>query len=173
VRRSFALTDVTLVLQDWPYDRYGQKKKLFAHLAGQKGPMSHELLSAPRPGGADDGADARASIVIWLCRRIVTGVFLLWAAFAWVDENRAARGRCFQLAATDLSRTRKVPFWPSLAVGEGDQPEKGDVLANGCTARSSVLRVILRDQISAFEIRRLRLEAELRGNTDFDVAERL
>ena len=108
------------------------------------------------------------SIVIWLCGASVL-VFLLWAAFAWVDEIVRAEGSMISSSRPQIIQNLEGGILAELAVGEGDHVEKGDVLArlHGTQFQSSVDD--LRDQISAFEIRRLRLEAELAGQYDFDV----
>lgn len=108
------------------------------------------------------------SIVIWLCGASVL-VFLLWAAFAWVDEIVRAEGSMISRSRPQIIQNLEGGILAELAVGEGDHVEKGDVLArlHGTQFQSSVDD--LRDQISAFEIRRLRLEAELAGQYDFDV----
>ncbi len=54
-------------------------------------------------------------------------------------------------------------------MGEGDIVEAGDVLARLHNTQFQSSVDDLRDQISAFEIRRLRLEAEIDGAYDFDV----
>ena len=108
------------------------------------------------------------SMVIWLCGASVL-VFLLWAAFAWVDEIVRAEGSMISSSRPQIIQNLEGGILAELAVGEGDHVEKGDVLArlHGTQFQSSVDD--LRDQISAFEIRRLRLEAELAGQYDFDV----
>ena len=108
------------------------------------------------------------SMVIWLCGASVL-VFLLWAAFAWVDEIVRAEGSMISSSRPQIIQNLEGGILAELAVGEGDHVEKGDVLArlHGTQFQSAVDD--LRDQISAFEIRRLRLEAELAGQYDFDV----
>jgi adhesin transport system membrane fusion protein len=108
------------------------------------------------------------SMVIWLCGATVL-IFLLWAAFAWVDEIVRAEGSMISSSRPQIIQNLEGGILAELAVGEGDIVEKGDVLArlHGTQFQSSVDD--LQDQISAFEIRRLRLEAELAGQFDFDV----
>lgn len=108
------------------------------------------------------------SAVIWLCGGAVL-VFLIWAAFAWVDEIVRAEGSMISSSRPQIIQNLEGGILAELAVGEGDIVERGDVLArlHGTQFQSSVDD--LRDQISAFEIRRLRLEAELAGQFDFAV----
>ncbi|MDF3432902.1 HlyD family type I secretion periplasmic adaptor subunit [Sulfitobacter sp. KE42] len=108
------------------------------------------------------------SAVIWLCGGAVL-VFMIWAAFAWVDEIVRAEGSMISSSRPQIIQNLEGGILAELAVGEGDIEERGDVLArlHGTQFQSSVDD--LRDQISAFEIRRLRLEAELAGQFDFTV----
>jgi adhesin transport system membrane fusion protein len=108
------------------------------------------------------------SMVIWLCGATVL-VFVLWAAFAWVDEIVRAEGSMISSSRPQIIQNLEGGILAELAVREGDIVEQGDVLArlHGTLFQSSVDE--LSDQISAFEIRRLRLEAELAGQFDFNV----
>jgi len=108
------------------------------------------------------------SMVVWLCAASVL-VFLLWAAFAWVDEIVRAEGSMISSSRPQIIQNLEGGILAELSVGEGDIVEKGDTLARlyGTQFQSSVDD--LEDQISAFEIRRLRLEAEFAGQYDFEV----
>ena len=108
------------------------------------------------------------SAVIWLCAASVF-VFLLWAAFAWVDEIVRAEGEMISSSRPQIIQNLEGGILAELAVAEGDVVERGDVLArlHGTQFQSSVDD--LQDQISSFEIRRLRLEADLAGQFDFTV----
>ena len=108
------------------------------------------------------------SMVVWLCAASVL-VFLLWAAFAWVDEIVRAEGSMISSSRPQIIQNLEGGLLAELSVGEGDIVEKGDMLARlyGTQFQSSVDD--LEDQISAFEIRRLRLEAEFAGQYDFEV----
>ena len=108
------------------------------------------------------------SMVVWLCAASVL-IFLLWAAFAWVDEIVRAEGSMISSSRPQIIQNLEGGILAELSVGEGDIVDKGDMLARlyGTQFQSSVDD--LEDQISAFEIRRLRLEAELAGQYDFEV----
>lgn len=110
----------------------------------------------------------RPSMVVWLSGASVV-VFLLWAAFAWVDEIVRAEGSMISSSRPQIIQNLEGGILAELAVGEGDIVEKGAVLArlHGTQFQSSVDDLM--DQISGFEIRRLRLEAELEGMFDFEV----
>jgi len=112
------------------------------------------------------------SLVVWLSGATVI-VFLIWAAFAWVDEIVRAEGSMISSSRPQIIQNLEGGILAELAVAEGDIVEKGAVLArlHGTQFQSSVDDLM--DQISAFEIRRLRLEAELAGMFDFDVSQDL
>ena len=113
-------------------------------------------LSTTPLGAQMTGQMRGPSMVIWLCGASVL-VFLLWAAFAWVDEIVRAEGSMISSSRPQIIQNLEGGILAELAVGEGDHVEKGDVLArlHGTQFQSAVDD--LRDQISAFEIRRLRL----------------
>ncbi len=108
------------------------------------------------------------SMVVWLSAATVM-VFVVWAAFAWVDEIVRAEGSMISSSRPQIIQNLEGGILAELAVGEGDIVEAGATLArlHGTQFQSSVDD--LSDQISAFEIRRLRLEAEIEGDFDFDV----
>jgi adhesin transport system membrane fusion protein len=110
------------------------------------------------------------SMVVWLSAGTLV-VFLLWAFFAWIDEIVRAEGSMISSSRPQIIQNLEGGILADLAVGEGDIVEAGDVLArlHNTGFQSSVDD--LRDQISAFEIRRMRLEAEMEGAFSFDVPE--
>ena len=126
-------------------------------------------LAHPPDFDAQLGRQMRGpSAVIWLCGATVL-IFLIWAAFAWVDEIVRAEGSMISSSRPQIIQNLEGGILAELAVAEGDVVERGAVLArlHGTQFQSSVDD--LRDQISTFEIRRLRLEAELAGQFDFEV----
>ncbi|MFT6022801.1 MAG: adhesin transport system membrane fusion protein [Ascidiaceihabitans sp.] len=112
------------------------------------------------------------SMVIWLCLATVV-VFLLWAAFAWVDEIVRAEGSMISSSRPQIIQNLEGGILAELSVKEGDTVERGDVLArlHGTQFKSAVDD--LQDQITGLEVRRMRLEAELAGQFDFTVPETL
>lgn len=129
-------------------------------------------MSAVHPSfDAEMGRQLRGpSAVIWLSAGAVL-VFVLWAAVAWVDQIVRAEGEMISSSRPQIIQNLEGGILAELAVAEGDVVERGAVLArlHGTLFQSSVDD--LRDQISTFEIRRLRLEAELAGQFDFTVPE--
>ncbi|MDU8909840.1 HlyD family efflux transporter periplasmic adaptor subunit [Aestuariicoccus sp. MJ-SS9] len=111
---------------------------------------------------------AGPSLTIWLCVAAVA-VFVVWAAFAWIDEIVRAEGEIVSSSRPQIIQNLEGGILAELLVSEGDEVQRGDVLARlyGTQFQSSVDD--LRDQITALEIRRLRLEAELAGASVFDV----
>ena len=114
------------------------------------------------------GSLAGPSLLVWLCAGSVWA-FILWASYAWIDEIVRAEGEIVSMSRPQIIQNLEGGILAELLVKEGDEVMQGDVLARlqGTQFRSSVED--LRDQITALEIRQLRLEAELAGETDFDV----
>ena len=108
------------------------------------------------------------SMVVWLSAATVI-VFLIWAFFAWVDEIVRAEGSMISSSRPQIIQNLEGGILAELAVGEGDIVETGDVLARLHNTGFQSAVDDLSDQISAFEIRRLRLEAEMEGAYEFDV----
>ncbi|MEC8579574.1 MAG: HlyD family efflux transporter periplasmic adaptor subunit [Pseudomonadota bacterium] len=108
------------------------------------------------------------SLTIWLSA-ISVWVFILWASFAWVDEIVRADGEFVSSSRPQIIQNLEGGILSALLVKEGEEVMQGDVLArlHGTMFQSSVDDI--EDQITALEIRRLRLEAELAGASDFDV----
>ena len=108
------------------------------------------------------------SLIIWLCAASVW-FFVVWAAFAWIDEIVRAEGELISSSRPQIIQNLEGGILAELLVKEGDVVQRGDVLArlHGTQFRSSVDEIA--EQINALEIRRLRLEAELAGQFDFSV----
>ena len=109
------------------------------------------------------------SMVVWLSAATVI-LFLIWAFFAWVDEIVRAEGSMISSSRPQIIQNLEGGILAELTVGEGDIVEAGDVLARLHNTQFQSSVDDLQDQISAFEIRRLRLEAEIDGDYTFDVS---
>ncbi|WP_167646709.1 HlyD family type I secretion periplasmic adaptor subunit [Mameliella alba] len=108
------------------------------------------------------------SLTIWLCAGSVWA-FIIWANFAWLDEIVRGDGEIISSSRPQIIQNLEGGILSELMVKEGDEVLRGDVLArlHGTQFRSSVDD--LQDQITALEIRRLRLEAELQGASVVEV----
>src|SRR6056297_2406176 len=108
------------------------------------------------------------SMVIWLSGAAVW-LFLIWAAYAWIDEIVRAEGEFISTSRPQIIQNLEGGILAELLVKEGDEVMRGDVLARlyGTQFRSSVDD--LEDQITALDIRRLRIEAEMAGLVQFEV----
>ncbi|WP_114286660.1 HlyD family type I secretion periplasmic adaptor subunit [Candidatus Halocynthiibacter alkanivorans] len=111
-------------------------------------------------------------MLIWLSAAALA-LFLLWAAFAWVDEIVRGEGEFVSSSRPQIIQNLEGGILAELFVSEGSVVEKGDVLARleGTQFKTSALD--LQDQIDALEVRRLRLEAEMAGKTTFQVEDSL
>ncbi|MEM6479278.1 MAG: biotin/lipoyl-binding protein, partial [Pseudomonadota bacterium] len=70
----------------------------------------------------------RPSLTVWLVTATVM-VFLLWAAFAWVDEIVRAPGSVVSQSRPQIIQNLEGGILAELSVKEGDVVEPGDVLA--------------------------------------------
>lgn len=112
------------------------------------------------------------SLTIWAIAGAVL-LFLLWATFAWVDEIVRADGQVVSSSRPQIIQNLEGGILAELNVAEGDIVEQGTVMARlyGTQYRAAVDD--LADQIASLETRRLRLEAEQRGETDFYVTQEI
>ena len=108
------------------------------------------------------------SLTIWLCAGTVL-LFLLWASVAWVDEIVRAEGEMISASRPQIIQNLEGGILAELAVREGDIVQAGDLLARLQDTQFRASVDDLTDQIAALEVRRLRLEAELAGQSDFEV----
>lgn len=114
-------------------------------------------------------ADMRGpSLVVWLSAGAVL-VFVLWAAFAWVDEIVRGSGEMISSSRPQIIQNLEGGILAELAVAEGDIVNSGDVLARLQSTQFQSQADDLQDQITALAVRQLRLEAELAGQFDFAV----
>jgi len=101
------------------------------------------------------------------------GLFVIWSAFAWVDEIVRADGQVVSSSRSQSVQNLEGGILAALAVKQGDLVEAGQVLATLSDTRFRTAFDDLQDQIDALELRRLRLEAEIEGKFAFDVPEDL
>lgn len=123
-------------------------------------------MSTIDPAAMDDRSK-RPSTIIWLIALTVI-LFIGWASVAWVDEIVRGPGEIVSSSKPQIIQNLEGGILAALYVAEGDTVEPGDVLARlqGTQYQSQVDD--LESQIAALEVRKLRLEAEMAGLTDFE-----
>ena len=109
------------------------------------------------------------SIIIWLVAATLA-VFIGWAAFAWIDEIVRADGEVVSSSRPQIIQNLEGGILSEMLVSQGDTVQPGQVLATLYATRFQTSVDDLQEQIDALEVRRLRLEAEVAGAFDFDVA---
>jgi len=109
-----------------------------------------------------------SSMTIWLCA-VVVGVFLIWSSLAWVDEIVRSEGEVISSSRSQIIQNLEGGILAELHVAEGDVVEQGDTLARLQATRFQSTVDELESQISALEIRQMRLEAEMAGRFEMDL----
>ena len=111
----------------------------------------------------------RPSATIWLIALTVV-LFVGWASVAWVDEIVRGPGEIVSSSKPQIIQNLEGGILAELYVAEGDTVEPGDVLARlqGTQYQSQVDD--LESQIAALEVRKLRLEAEAEGLSNFEAS---
>lgn len=108
----------------------------------------------------------RPSMTIWLVTATVMA-FVVWAGFAWVDEIVRAEGEMVSQSRPQIIQNLEGGILAELTVKEGDIVQPGDVLARLQSTKFQTNVDELQEQITALDIRRLRLEAEMAGAYEF------
>ncbi len=113
-----------------------------------------------------------SSRIIYLAAGAVL-VFLIWAAFAWIDEIVRADGEVVSSSRSQIIQNLEGGILAELYVRQGDTVEAGQILAKLQDTRFQTTADDLQDQIDALEIKQYRLEAEASGAFEFDVSPQL
>ncbi|MQQ09775.1 HlyD family efflux transporter periplasmic adaptor subunit [Epibacterium sp. SM1979] len=113
-----------------------------------------------------------SSRIIYLAAGAVL-VFLIWAAFAWIDEIVRADGEVVSSSRSQIIQNLEGGILAELYVRQGDTVEAGQVLAKLQATRFQTTADDLQDQIDALAIKQYRLEAEASGAFEFDVSPEL
>jgi adhesin transport system membrane fusion protein len=100
-------------------------------------------------------------------------LFLLWSAFAWIDEIVRSDGQVVSSSRSQSVQNLEGGILAELSVQQGDVVEAGQVLATLQDTRFRTTFDDLQDQLDGLEIRRLRLEAERAGRFTFEVPDDL
>jgi len=114
-----------------------------------------------------DRALKGSSLTIWLCVFSVWA-FIIWASYAWVDEIVRGEGAIISSSRPQVIQNLEGGILSELAVKEGDVVMRGELLARLHGTQFQSAADDLQDQITALEIRRLRLEAEMAGESVFE-----
>jgi adhesin transport system membrane fusion protein len=94
-------------------------------------------------------------------------IFIAWAGFASLDEIVRGQGEVISSSRPQIIQNLEGGILSELYVKEGDTVERGQELARLHSTRFRSEVDDIGAQISALEIRRIRLEAELAGAYDF------
>ena len=113
-----------------------------------------------------EGRAGRPSAVIWVIG-LSFALFVLWAAFAWVDEIVRAQGTVVSSSRPQIIQNLEGGILAQLNVSEGDTVEPGQMLGRLQGTQYQTAVDDLSDQIAALETRKLRIEAEMRGEAKF------
>ncbi len=118
-------------------------------------------------GDVEEGSRG-PSLLVWLIGATVV-VFLVWAAFAPLTEIVRAQGEVVAGDRPQIVQNLEGGILAEMLVSRGEAVEPGQVLARlqGTQFQAEVQDLSAR--IDAAQIRRLRLEAEMAGQTTFDV----
>jgi adhesin transport system membrane fusion protein len=122
---------------------------------------------------AEFDTTARASGRIIQLVAVTFAAFVVWAAFASVDEIVRADGEVVSSSRAQIVQNLEGGILAELFVAQGDQVKAGQILARLQDTKFRASVDDLQDQIDALDIRRLRIEAEMTGAHDFAAPEDL
>ncbi|MCX7301025.1 MAG: HlyD family efflux transporter periplasmic adaptor subunit [Rhodobacterales bacterium] len=108
------------------------------------------------------------SLVIWLVAATMI-LFVVWAKFAWIDEIVKAEGEVVSAARPQIIQNLEGGILAELLVREGDLVQPGQVMARLRDTQFRAAVDDLQEQLAAAQIRQLRLEAEMAGESTFTV----
>lgn len=112
-------------------------------------------------------AARRMSWTIWLIG-LAIATFLVWAAFASVDQIVRGPGEIVSSSKPQIIQNLEGGILAELNVSEGDEVSPGTMLGKLHETSYKTQVDDLQSQIAALEIRKLRLEAEMNGEDDFE-----
>ncbi|OBY24596.1 HlyD family type I secretion periplasmic adaptor subunit [Leisingera sp. JC1] len=113
-----------------------------------------------------------ASRIIYLALAAVL-TFLIWAAFASIDEIVRGEGQVVSSSRAQIVQNLEGGILAELHVRQGDIVTAGQVLAKLQDTKFRAAADELQNQIDALEIRRHRLEAQTKGAFEFAVPDML
>lgn len=113
-----------------------------------------------------------ASRIIYLAVAAVA-VFLIWAAFASIDEIVRGEGQVVSSSRAQIVQNLEGGILAELHVRQGDVVSAGQVLAKLQDTKFRTAADELQNQLDALEIKRHRLEAQMKGAFEFTVPDML
>lgn len=115
-----------------------------------------------------EGRTRGPSRIIWMTGAVLIA-FIVWAALAPLDVIVRGQGEMISSSRPQIIQNLEGGILAELYVKEGDQVDRGQTLArlHGTQFKSEVDDIAA--QVTALEIRRARLEAELAGEFSFEV----
>ncbi len=113
-----------------------------------------------------------ASRIIYLAVAVVA-VFLVWAAFASIDEIVRGEGQVVSSSRAQIVQNLEGGILAELHVRQGDVVSAGQVLAKLQDTKFRTAADELQNQLDALEIKRHRLEAQMKGAFEFTVPDML
>ena len=115
------------------------------------------MTMAPASLDAQLAADMRGPArIIYLCGAAVV-VFVLWAAFAFVDEIVRGQGEMISSSRPQIIQNLEGGILAELLVSEGDIVNRGEVLARLEGTQFQSQADDLNNQITALTVRKTRL----------------
>jgi membrane fusion protein, adhesin transport system len=108
------------------------------------------------------------SLIVWLSAAVV-GLFLIWAAFAPLDEIVRAEGEVVSENRPQIVQNLEGGILAEMLVIEGEEVDQGQVIARLQGTQFQAAVDDLTARVTAAEVMRLRLEAEMAGQDSFAV----
>jgi adhesin transport system membrane fusion protein len=117
--------------------------------------------------GDDGEAHAAARPILWVCVAIVV-LFVVWAAWATVDEVARGEGRVVPSSRVQIIQSLEGGILQDLMVKQGDVVQAGQPLAQLDSNRFRSSALESGTQVTALTAAIARLEAEVLGRTTID-----
>ncbi|UWQ32009.1 HlyD family type I secretion periplasmic adaptor subunit [Leisingera sp. M527] len=128
-------------------------------------------MSLHDPYGNAETPRSASRIIYLVLAALLT--FLIWAAFASIDEIVRGEGQVVSSSRAQIVQNLEGGILAELQVRQGDIVTAGQVLAKLQDTKFRAAADELQNQIDALEIKRYRLEAQMKGAFEFAVPEML
>lgn len=117
--------------------------------------------------GQDGEAHAAARPILWVCVALIV-IFVVWAAWATVDEVARGEGRVVPSSRVQIIQSLEGGILQDLMVKQGDIVQAGQPLAQLDSNRFRSSAMESSTQVTALTAAIARLEAEVLGKTSID-----